>query len=169
MDSPALALGYYTGDGSRLGHGRFVTSDLASWGGRAAHARRMDSVINIRGRKVDPSEIEWVVSTLAGVEEVIALGVPHLRAGDQMLRVVIACRARPMALRRRARPLPDPSARPQGPAQHHRGSRDPADHPGKGRPSGPPDPRRRAPRPTSMLDAKEGRDRGPIATPLSCA
>ncbi len=96
--SPALALGYYTRDATRLFDGRFQTNDVASWTGSELRIlRRMDSVINIRGRKVDPSEIERVVSTLAGVEEVIALGVPDLRAGDQMLRVVIACRARPMA------------------------------------------------------------------------
>jgi long-chain acyl-CoA synthetase len=98
VSSPALGLGYYSRGAATLFEGRFQTSDVASWAGSELRIlRRIDSVINIKGRKVDPSEIERVVSTLAGVDEVIALGVPDLRAGDHMLRVVIACRARPMA------------------------------------------------------------------------
>ena len=96
--SPALGLGYYSQGTATPFHGRFQTSDVAAWAGSELRIlRRIDSIINIKGRKVDPSEIERVVSTLAGVDEVIALGVPDLRAGDHMLRVVIACRARPMA------------------------------------------------------------------------
>jgi acyl-CoA synthetase (AMP-forming)/AMP-acid ligase II len=95
--SPALALGYYSdGETSRFG-GRFQTSDIASWAGTELRVlRRIDAMINVRGRKVDPSEIERVVSTLPGVEDVVALGMRNAGGGD-LLRVVIACPARRVA------------------------------------------------------------------------
>jgi long-chain acyl-CoA synthetase len=95
--SPALALGYRGGGETKLFGNRFQTSDVASWAGSELRIlRRMDSMINVRGRKVDPSEIERVVSTLPGVEDVVALGVPGPGAGD-LLRVVIACPVRRVA------------------------------------------------------------------------
>lgn len=95
--SPALALGYYSdGESSRFG-GRFQTNDIASWAGSELRIlRRMDAMINVRGRKVDPSEIERVVSTLPGVEGVVALGLRNAGGGD-LLRVVIACPVRRVA------------------------------------------------------------------------
>ena len=43
--------------------GRFETSDVAAWqGGELVLRRRVDHVINVRGRKVDPSEVEKVLA-----------------------------------------------------------------------------------------------------------
>ena len=96
--SPALALGYHCRGETSLFGGCFETNDVASWAGSELRIlRRMDSVINVRGQKIDPSEIERVVSTLPGVEDVVALGVPSSGAGDPLLRVVIACSARQVA------------------------------------------------------------------------
>jgi long-chain acyl-CoA synthetase len=95
--SPALALGYHSGGETRLFGGQFQTNDVASWSGSELRiVRRLDSMINIRGRKVDPSEIERVLSTLPGVEDVVAIGLPNGGAGD-LLRVVIACPVRRVA------------------------------------------------------------------------
>jgi long-chain acyl-CoA synthetase len=95
--SPALALGYHSGGEAILFGERFQTNDVASWAGSELRIlRRLDSMINIRGRKVDPSEIERVVSTLPGVEDVVAVGLPNAGAGD-LLRVVIACPVRRVA------------------------------------------------------------------------
>jgi acyl-coenzyme A synthetase/AMP-(fatty) acid ligase len=52
----------------------------------------VDSVINLKGKKVDPAEIEETLSALRGVEEVVAVGVPDPETGASTLRVVIACR-----------------------------------------------------------------------------
>ena len=49
--------------GTRLDSGRFETSDVGAWqGGELALLRRVDRVINVRGRKVDPAEVERVLS-----------------------------------------------------------------------------------------------------------
>ena len=53
--------------------------------------RRVDRVINVRGRKVDPSEVEAVLSALHGVEEVAVIGVPSPDRRDEVVRAVIAC------------------------------------------------------------------------------
>jgi long-chain acyl-CoA synthetase len=96
--SPAVALGYHDRSETRLFGGRFETSDVAGWAGSELRLlRRIGSVINVRGRNVDPSEIERVVSTLPGVLEVVAIGVPDPGAGEHLLRVVIACGTRPLA------------------------------------------------------------------------
>jgi acyl-coenzyme A synthetase/AMP-(fatty) acid ligase len=66
---------------------------VARWqGGEIRLLRRADAVINVKGRKVDPLEIEAALIALRGVEEVVALGVPDPDRGGHTLRVVIACR-----------------------------------------------------------------------------
>jgi acyl-coenzyme A synthetase/AMP-(fatty) acid ligase len=80
-------------DAGRLGSGRFRTSDIACWqGGELKLLRRMDALINVKGKKVDPAEIESALAALSGVEEVVALGVTNPATGGHTLRVVIACR-----------------------------------------------------------------------------
>lgn len=96
VSSPAVGLGYYPVPEARLGGGRFTTSDVGCWtGGELKLLRRLDSLINVKGKKVDPSEIERVVLALPGVEDVVALGVPA-DLGTHLLRVVIACGAPPI-------------------------------------------------------------------------
>ena len=51
----------------------------------------LDRVINVRGRKVDPSEVEMVLSALEGVAEVVVLGVPSPDGRDEIVRAVVAC------------------------------------------------------------------------------
>jgi long-chain acyl-CoA synthetase len=77
----------------RLGGGRFLTTDVGEWrGGELKLLRRIDALINVKGKKVDPSEIEAIVAGLAGVEEVVALGIPGPYTGSQIVRVAIGCR-----------------------------------------------------------------------------
>ena len=48
-------------------------------------------VINLRGRKVDPSEIEKVLAGLDGVDEAVVLGVTSPRGEEEIVRAVVAC------------------------------------------------------------------------------
>ena len=77
---------------SRLSSGRFETNDVGAWqGDELALRRRVDRVINVRGRKVDPSEVEVVLSALEGVEEVVVIGMASPDGSDEIVRAVMAC------------------------------------------------------------------------------
>jgi long-chain acyl-CoA synthetase len=79
---------------SRLWAGRFETSDVGAWqGGELVLKRRIDRVINLRGRKVDPTEVENVLAALDGVDEAVVIGVASARGGEQIVRAVVACAA----------------------------------------------------------------------------
>ncbi|MES1244385.1 MAG: class I adenylate-forming enzyme family protein [Acidobacteriota bacterium] len=90
--SPAVASGYLPPEETRLGGGRFVNGDVAVWqNGELVLRGRADDQINIKGKKVNPREVEAVVGQLPGVLEVAVLGLPLPDRPDQILRAVIAC------------------------------------------------------------------------------
>jgi long-chain acyl-CoA synthetase len=99
--SPAVASGYLpeapgtSGTpevDARLSGGRFVNGDMAVWkNGELVLRGRADDQINIKGKKVNPREVETVVGQLPGVLEVAALGVTLPGRSDQILRAVVAC------------------------------------------------------------------------------
>ena len=60
-------------------------------GGELALRRRVDRVINVRGRKVDPSEVEGVLAALGGVDEVVVIGVAAPGRDEEIVRAVVAC------------------------------------------------------------------------------
>lgn len=92
VSSPAVAAGYVPEGDSRLGNGRFRPSDLAAWkDGELALSGRVDDLVNIKGKKVNPREIEAVIGRLAGVDEVAVLGVQIPGRPAEVLRAVIAC------------------------------------------------------------------------------
>jgi long-chain acyl-CoA synthetase len=77
---------------ARLGSGRFETSDVGAWqGGEIALRRRVDRVINVRGRKVDPAEVEGVLAALDGVEEAVVIGMRSDDGRDEIVHAVVAC------------------------------------------------------------------------------
>jgi long-chain acyl-CoA synthetase len=91
VESAAVGAGYLPPDGDRLACGRFRTGDVAAWrGGELYLAGRTDDLINVRGKKVSPREVEAVVAGLPGVRDVVALGTD---AAEPTLRVVVACGA----------------------------------------------------------------------------
>jgi long-chain acyl-CoA synthetase len=91
--SAAVAGGYLPSHDPRLADGRFVARDLAVWkDGELTLRGRLDDQINVKGRKVDPREVEGVLGGLAGVEEVVVLGVPAAEGGAEIVRAVVACR-----------------------------------------------------------------------------
>jgi acyl-CoA synthetase (AMP-forming)/AMP-acid ligase II len=91
--SPAVAAGYLPAPDPRLCGGRYAAGDLAAWCGDELVLRgRLDGLVNIKGRKVNPREVEEVLGGLDGVDEVAALGVPVPGRPEERLRAVIACR-----------------------------------------------------------------------------
>ena len=94
--SPAVAAGYLPRPDPSLAGGRFLTEDLAVWrGGELALVGRLDDVINVRGKKVNPREVERVLRGLAAVEDVAVFAAPAAGGGacEPTVRAVIACAA----------------------------------------------------------------------------
>ncbi|HVR42764.1 MAG TPA: AMP-binding protein [Thermoanaerobaculia bacterium] len=92
VESPAVGATYLPEPDPRLDAGRFETRDLASWrGGELELCGRVDNVINVRGFKVDPAEVESVLTALDGVEEAVVIGVAAADGRDQIVRAVVAC------------------------------------------------------------------------------
>jgi long-chain acyl-CoA synthetase len=89
--SPAVAAGYIPEGDERLGHGRFVGGDMAEWrDGELALCGRVDDLVNVKGKKVNPREVEAVLAQLPGVREVAVLGVCLPGRSGEVLRAVVA-------------------------------------------------------------------------------
>lgn len=89
--SASVAAGYLPAD-PRLGGGLFRSSDRGAWvAGELQLRGRIDALINVRGRKVDPAEVERVLAGLPGVREAVVIGVPSRLDGDQLVRAFVAC------------------------------------------------------------------------------
>jgi long-chain acyl-CoA synthetase len=92
VESPAVSSGYLPDPDERLAGGRFRAGDLAVWqNGELALRGRVDDLVNIKGKKVNPREVEAILAGLPGVDEAVVLGVP-LACHGEVLRAVIACR-----------------------------------------------------------------------------
>jgi len=92
VTSAAVATGYLPATDSRLAGGQFRTSDRGAWvGGELQLRGRLDSLINVKGKKVDPGEVERVLLGLDGVIDVIVVGVPSRPEGNETVRAVVAC------------------------------------------------------------------------------
>jgi acyl-CoA synthetase (AMP-forming)/AMP-acid ligase II len=79
---------------ARLGAGQFLTADLAAWrGGEIELLRRADRVINVRGFKVDPAEVERIIASLPGVDEVAVTGTQGPDGPGTLIRAVVASRS----------------------------------------------------------------------------
>ena len=91
--SPAVAAGYLPDADPRLAGGRYETADLAAWrGGELALAGRLDDLINVKGKMVNPREVERVLGGLAQVDDVLVFGIAAADGAGPVVRAVIACR-----------------------------------------------------------------------------
>ena len=91
VQSPAVAAGYIPEEDDRLANGRFVGGDLAEWrDGELVLRGRVDDLVNIKGKKVNPREVEAVLAQLPGVKEVAVLGVCLPDRSGEVLRAVVA-------------------------------------------------------------------------------
>lgn len=89
--SPAVAAGYIPEPDERLGNGRFVGGDMAIWkDGELVLRGRVDDLVNVKGKKVNPREVEAVLAQLPGVKEVAVLGVCLPDRSGEVLRAVVA-------------------------------------------------------------------------------
>ncbi|MEA2560384.1 MAG: long-chain acyl-CoA synthetase [Acidobacteriota bacterium] len=94
VQSPAVAAGYIPEGDERLGNGRFVGGDFAEWrDGELVLRGRVDDLVNIKGKKVNPREVETVLAQLPGVREVAVLGVNLPDRSGEVLRAVVAVTA----------------------------------------------------------------------------
>jgi len=93
VTSTAVARGYLPesprGD---LRDGTFLTSDLGRLDaqGRVHLNGRVDRLINVGGRKVNPAEVEAVIQGLPGVRQVVVLGTPDRQRGQAVTACVVA-------------------------------------------------------------------------------
>ncbi|MCH9650224.1 MAG: fatty acid--CoA ligase family protein [Deltaproteobacteria bacterium] len=90
ISSPAVAQGYWPRPDPALEEGRFRTQDLAEFRGQELFLMgRVDDLINVKGKKVNPREIEAVLRQLPGVEEVAVLGVPKPKGNGDLIRAFV--------------------------------------------------------------------------------
>jgi len=90
--SPSVSPGYFPQSDPCLAGGRFKTSDLGFLrNAELVLAGRIDDLVNVRGKKVNPREVEQVLSGLSGVAEAVVLAVPAPEGIGDMVRAVVAC------------------------------------------------------------------------------
>ncbi len=91
--SAALAEGYLPEAAPELSGGSFLTGDLAAWDearrGELRLLGRADDLVIVKGKNVQPREVELVLRELPGVDEVCVLGVDGPDGRRTMLRAVI--------------------------------------------------------------------------------
>jgi long-chain acyl-CoA synthetase len=92
--SAAVAECYYPEEGIDLEPGRFLTSDLARMDaeGRIHIVGRVDRMINVGGRKVNPAEVESVLRAVPGVRQAVVMGVPDRHRGQAVCACVVGAR-----------------------------------------------------------------------------
>jgi len=79
----------------RLGQGCFVSDDMGVWqNGEVKIVGRVSEFINVKGKKVDPREVEQIIAELMQVDEVLVLALPGPGENQPVIRAVVACRTR---------------------------------------------------------------------------
>jgi long-chain acyl-CoA synthetase len=91
--SDSVAAGYTDGDedGAFVDDG-FLTGDLGfvDSGGSVMLTGRASSAVNVAGRKVHPAEVERVLRSMNGVDDVCVIAAPDPRRGQQILACIIS-------------------------------------------------------------------------------
>lgn len=92
--SAAVAEGYLPEAAPELGGGSFLTGDLAAWDERRPGELRLlgraDDLVIVKGKNVQPREVENVLRHLPGVEDLCVLGVDGPEGPRTVLRAVFA-------------------------------------------------------------------------------
>ena len=86
IQSPSLFKGYHGGEPLDLARG-YLSGDAGyiDENKRLHVTGRIDRLVISGGEKIDPCEVEDVVSAIAGVEEVMALGLPDPEWGQKLV------------------------------------------------------------------------------------
>jgi long-chain acyl-CoA synthetase len=93
--SDSVALGYSEDDDERaFVDGAFVTGDLGrvDHDGRLTLTGRASPAVNVAGRKVHPAEVERVLRSMNGVDDVCVIAAPDPRRGQQILACIVSGR-----------------------------------------------------------------------------
>jgi long-chain acyl-CoA synthetase len=91
--SDSVATGYTEDDEERaFVDGGFVTGDLGFVDslGRITLTGRASAAVNVAGRKVHPAEVERVLRSMSGVEDVCVIAAPDPQRGQQILACIIS-------------------------------------------------------------------------------
>jgi long-chain acyl-CoA synthetase len=92
--SPAVASGYWPDADARLAEGRFLTSDLGRLdGGELRLLGRVDDWILVRGKNVNPREVEDVLRAFPGIDDVAVFGSSAADNPEPVVRAVVATRS----------------------------------------------------------------------------
>lgn len=88
----ALGIRRVPQDDGRLGAEGFRSGDRGRFesSGELRLVGRVDAMINVRGKKVHPEEVERVIAALPGVTEVVVLGMFETSGNCESLRAVVA-------------------------------------------------------------------------------
>lgn len=89
--SPSAAIGYHPESNSNLKDGCFRTSDLATFrAGELVLLGRIDDLINVKGLKLNPREVESVLCQMGGVIDAVVFGADDLGGGGHVVCAVAA-------------------------------------------------------------------------------
>lgn len=93
--SAAVAQGYFPQASPSLSNGRFCSTDLAVFqGGEIVLRGRLDEFINIRGKKVNPREVEAILRNHEWIDDAAVFGTVDSRTLEQRICTVIECSSR---------------------------------------------------------------------------
>lgn len=91
LTSAAVAEGYWPVASPDLAGGWFRSRDLAEFRGvELALLGRVDDLINVKGKKINPREIEAVLRRAPGVEDAVVLGAPRPGGEGDLIRAFVA-------------------------------------------------------------------------------
>jgi long-chain acyl-CoA synthetase len=91
VQSPAAAITRFPEPDPSLAGGRFRTSDLGRFEkGELRLLGRIDAMINVRGKKVNPREVETVIETMPEVDEAVVAGIAAEPGGDPAVAALVA-------------------------------------------------------------------------------
>ncbi len=91
VHGPAVGDGYFPEtDESVLGGGRFVPGDLVKRTPQGlVLAGRVNDLINVAGRKLNPAEVETCLRKMSGVRDAMVFGVPNELRGEEPAACVV--------------------------------------------------------------------------------
>lgn len=97
VSSAAVAEGYLPDSAPELGGGSFLTGDLAAWDARRPGELRLlgraDDLVIVKGKNVQPREVEALLREIPGVDDVCVLGIDGPEGPRTVLRAVFGAAA----------------------------------------------------------------------------